>query len=131
MNSMTTTEIINMVIGVSGVVVGIIGIIVGGKALSKTNKIKAKDIIGSSIHQAENITVVNQGTDTYAIMKIAKDITQEELTKVVMRMTEIDQKITDIKAEQDNMPRIHVGKEPPPENREGDLWFQITDDENK
>lgn len=130
MNNMTIVDIINMIIGISGVIVGIIGVIVGGRALSKVNKLEAKEIINSNINQAENITIVNLGSDTYAIMKIAKDITQKELTKVVERMTEIDHRVADIKAEQESMPRIHVGKEPPPENRKGDFWFHIVWEDN-
>ena len=62
------------ILGIAGLAVGIIGVIVGIIGclnLSKANEIKANNITGGTINQAETL-IVNNGVDTYAVIKIAK-----------------------------------------------------------
>ena len=68
----------SLIVGVVGAVVGIIGCL----NLSKANKIAAKCITNSKITQAETL-IVNNGVDTYAVIKIARETTQEELKNIV------------------------------------------------
>ena len=68
----------SLIVGVVGAVVGIIGCL----NLSKANKIAAKCITNSKITQAETL-IVNNGVYTYAVIKIAKETTQEELKNIV------------------------------------------------
>ncbi len=96
--------------GIIGIVVGIIGVItgiIGGKSLTKANKISAKSIQGSNI--ADTISIINNGSDTYAIKKIAKDITKEELSKIAVRFREIDQRLKAVKKDLESQPKIYSG----------------------
>ena len=115
-------------VGIVGVVVSIIGVIVGiigVKSLNKANKITATTISGSTLTQGENVTIINQGSDTYAIMKIAKDVTQAELTAVIQKLGDVKREINDVKNDVNSMTRIHVGKEETANMRNGDLWFEV------
>ena len=103
----------SLIVGVVGAVVGIIGCL----NLSKANKIAAKCITNSKITQAETL-IVNNGVDTYAVIKIAKETTQEELD------------LKELQKQVDEIPRIYSGKEPPPDNlRDGDVYLQLESEE--
>ena len=115
-------------VGIVGVVVSIIGIIVGvigAKSLNKANQITAATISGSTLTQGENVTIINQGSDTYAIMKIAKDVTQAEIAAVMQKLGDVKREINNVKNDVNSMTRIHVGKEKPANMRNGDLWFEV------
>lgn len=101
----------SLIVGVVGAVVGIIGCL----NLSKANKISAKCITNSKITQAETL-IVNNGVDTYAVIKIAKETTQEELKNIVDNLAATTLDLKELKKQVDEIPRIYSGKEPPPDN---------------
>jgi hypothetical protein len=117
------------VIGIVGSIASIIGIplaIIGIKCLAKANKLTAKFICDSSINQAETITIHNHGADTFAIIKIARDTTKEELDSILPRLFESIQNVTEQVA---RMPRTYTGTGPPTEDlmkemRDGDFYLQ-------
>ena len=112
--------LLGLIVGVIGVVVGIIGVC----NLSKANKLKAKNITDSTINQAETL-IVNNGVDTYAVIKIARETTQEELKGITENLTATTLDLEKLRKEIDAMPKIYAGKEPPPANlRNGDIYFQ-------
>lgn len=109
-----------------GIVVSIIGIVVGtigAKSLSVANKTKnsINKVSGSTVNQAQNLTV-NNGLDSYAVIKLAKDVTQEELKEIVKR---IDSDIEKIKKIKDKPPNITYGYGPPTGGKDGDIYIQI------
>lgn len=118
---------IDRIIGIASLVVGIIGVavgIIGCFCLSKANKLRAKGIYNSTINQADTM-IVNNGADTYAVIKIAKDVTQEELRSVTETLSATTLNLEKLKKAIDDMPKIHSGVGPPPENlKDGDLYIQ-------
>lgn len=115
----------SLIVGVVGAVVGIIGCL----NLSKANKIVAKCITNSKITQAETL-IVNNGVDTYAVIKIAKETTQEELKNIVDNLAATTLDLKELKKQVDEIPRIYSGKEPPPDNlRDGDVYLQLESEE--
>ena len=94
--------VLNTVVGIVGIVVGVIGAIIGiigWKSLATATKIKNKIEAGdhSSVQQAQ---VINNGLDAYAVIRLSRETTQEELKKVVedlqpMVWGEFDEIITD------------------------------------
>lgn len=80
-------------LGIIGIVLSVVSIIVGLCAHSKLNKFSARDIKNSTIAQGENVTIINNGTDAYAIVKIAKDVTQEEIKKLAERLESIKEEV--------------------------------------
>lgn len=113
-------------IGVIGIVVGVIGIIVGivgWKSLAASKEIKSKTISNSTINQADTLIVQN-GTDTYAIFKIAKEVTQEELKGIATELEATTLDIAKLKSELEAMPRIYSGTEPPDNVKDGDIYLQ-------
>ena len=112
--------LLGLIVGIIGVVVGIIGCF----NLAKANQIKAKSISGGTINQAETL-IVNNGVDTYAVVKIAKETTQEELKGVIDNLSATTLDLEKLRKEVDAMPKIYSGKEPPPDDlREGDIYVQ-------
>lgn len=83
------STIINTGVGIIGIIVGIIG----WKSLSSATKIKnsIKGVNNSTVQQAQTITV-NNGLDTYAVIKLSQETTQEELTEIVKRINDADYK---------------------------------------
>ena len=115
----------SLIVGVVGAVVGIIGCL----NLSKANKIAAKCITNSKITQAETL-IVNNGVDTYAVIKIAKETTQEELKNIVDNLAATTLDLKELQKQVDEIPRIYSGKEPPPDNlRDGDAYLQLESEE--
>lgn len=77
--------VLNTVVGIVGIVVGVIGAIVGvigWKSLSSATKIKNNIKTGNSsnIQQAQ---VIHNGLDEYAVIRLSRETTQEELKKVI------------------------------------------------
>ena len=105
----------SLIVGVVGAVVGIIGCL----NLSKANKIA----------QAETL-IVNNGVDTYAVIKIAKETTQEELKNIENNLAATTLDLKELQKQVDEIPRIYSGKEPPPDNlRDGDVYLQLESEE--
>lgn len=136
-------NIINTIIGIIGIIVGVIG----GKSLHAAMKLKnvAKDIQNSTIQQAQTITVNNNnGMDTYAVIKLSKETTQEELekivtqinqtknkieqteTKLVQKIAQTETKVAGVEVKIDSLPpipQIHTSNTSPTRTlREGEFW---------
>jgi len=120
-------------LGVIGILVGLIGIIVGiigGRSLyisrSMNNTIKnPKD---STIQQAQTI---NNGLDSYAVIKLSKDTTKEELQSIVSSLAINEKKLGEIEQKMDKSPNIFVGTEEPKDSKEGDLWLHIIEEKKE
>ena len=69
---------LNTLVGVIGIIVGIIG----WKSLSAADKIRnnLNASGGSTIQQAQ---VISNGLDDYAVIRLSRDTTKEELQKIV------------------------------------------------
>lgn len=111
---------IDRIIGIASLIVGIVGVVVGMIGcfcLSKSNKLRAKEIRDSTINQADTM-IVNNGADTYAIIKIAKDVTQEELRSITETLSATTLDLEKLKKDIDDMTKIHFGMGPPPADLE-------------
>jgi len=118
---MTAAEIISIALGVVGIIVGIIGCL----NLSKANKLTSKEITDSTIQQAESITTINYGADTYAMIKIAKDVSKEEMEKIIEQVLKAQNEIEDVRKTVNDIPRIFSGTGDPPSNlKDGDIYLQ-------
>lgn len=124
---------VNTLVGIVGIVVGIIG----WKSLSAATKIKnsARADNNSAIQQAQ---IINNGIDSYAVIRLSRETTQEELQKLIDRLKLItreemddivsqkmeptEQKIDALQETVQKIPRIHISKEKPKELRNGDIW---------
>ena len=114
------TGLLGLIVGVIGVVVGVIGCL----NLSKANNIKAKNITGGTINQAETL-IVNNGVDTYAVIKIAKETTKEELKGIVDDLAATTLDLDKLRKEVEAMPKIYSGEDPVPSNlKNGDIYLQ-------
>lgn len=133
---------LNTIVGIIGAVVGIAGIVVGvigWKSLSAATKIKnsAKADNGATIQQAQ---VIHNGLDDYAVIRLSRETTQEELQKVIAELRpaiweELDdvsekvrinaENVNQLNARIEKMPAIHIGAEEPKESKNGDIWFKI------
>lgn len=113
--------LIGLIASVIGVVVGIIGL----RCLSKANSIKARNITSSSINQAETL-IVNNGPDTYAVIKIAKDVTQQELQGITDSLAATTLDLEKLRKEVEAMPKIYSGSDfSEAENcRNGDIFLK-------
>lgn len=116
--------IFNTAVGIIGIVVGIIGL----RSLSTVNKIRNNtgDVRESTIQQAQTINV-NNGLDTYAIIKLSKQVTQEELAGIVERIISVEDTAISIKQEMDTQPKIQVSSSEPVAAKRGDIWIDIGD----
>ena len=134
---------LNTIVGIIGIVSTIIGIIVGivgGKSLYEATKInnKAKADNGATVQQAQ---IINNGLDSYAVIRLSRETTQAELQKVIdelkpLTWEEIDdvvsekitptfQRLNDLQETVQKIPQIHVSKETPEEAKDGDIWLKI------
>ena len=80
---------ISDVIGIIGIIVGVLGIVLSGigiKCLMIANSNKIQQVKDSNIQQAQ---IINNGLDTYAVIKLTKETTQEELENLIRRLPEI------------------------------------------
>ena len=129
---------INTIVGVIGIVVGIIG----WKSLTTAAKInnKAKADNGASIQQAQ---VINNGLDSYAVIRLSKETTQEEVTKLIEKvqpLTETDverlveektkqtaEKVAKIQRELDGQIKHHIVRDgvKPDDMQEGHIYWTV------
>ena len=126
---------INTGVGIIGIVVGIIG----WKSLSTATKIKntIKADKAATVQQAQ---VINNGLDSYAVIRLTRETTKEELQKAIAdlqplvwedlddmseKVNATNEQVTELTGRIDKMPNIHVGKEPPEHLKNGDIWFSI------
>ena len=112
---------LNTIVGIVGAVVGIIGIIVGLiglKSVSTAIKIK-NSIKADTVQQAQ---VIHNGLDDYAVIRLSRETTQEELKKVIEslqpptweeidsmvteKVKSTDEKLQELKNEVDGIPRL-------------------------
>ena len=132
---------LNTIVGIIGIVVGILGIItafIGGTSLSTAkkmvNKIKASD---NATVYAGNTTIQN-GISEDTVRLISKDLTKEELCRLVIRLIPINtddedcianklargeisaDKLDDALAE---LPSLYYGETEPPASKEGSIWL--------
>ena len=126
---------INTGVGIIGIVVGIIG----WKSLSTATKIKntIKADKAATVQQAQ---VINNGLDSYAVIRLTRETTKEELQKAIAdlqplvwedlddmseKVNATNEQVKELTGRSDKMPNIHVGKEPPEHLKNGDIWFSI------
>ena len=126
---------INTGVGIIGIVVGIIG----WKSLSTATKIKntIKADKAATVQQAQ---VINNGLDSYAVIRLTRETTKEELHKAIAdlqplvwedlddmseKVNATNEQVKELTGRIDKMPNIHVGKEPPEHLKNGDIWFSI------
>ena len=126
---------INTGVGIIGIVVGIIG----WKSLSTATKIKItiKADKAATVQQAQ---VINNGLDSYAVIRLTRETTKEELQKAIAdlqplvwedlddmseKVNATNEQVKELTGRIDKMPNIHVGKEPPEHLNNGDIWFSI------
>ena len=126
---------INTGVGIIGIVVGIIG----WKSLSTATKIKntIKADKDATVQQAQ---VINNGLDSYAVIRLTRETTKEELQKAIAdlqplvwqdfgdmseKVNATDEQVKELTERIDKMPNIHVGKEPPEHSKDGDIWISI------
>lgn len=126
---------INTGVGIIGIVVGIIG----WKSLSTATKIKntIKADKAATVQQAQ---VINNGLDSYAVIRLTRETTKEELQKAIAdlqplvwedlddmseKVNATNEQVKELTGRIDKMPNIHVGKEPPEHLKNGDMWFSI------
>lgn len=126
---------INTGVGIIGIVVGIIG----WKSLSTATKIKntIKADKAATVQQAQ---VINNGLDSYAVIRLTRETTKEELQKVIAdlqplvwedlddmseKVNATNEQVKELTGRIDKIPNIYVGKEPPEHLKNGDIWFSI------
>ena len=126
---------INTGVGIIGIVVGIIG----WKSLSTATKIKntIKADKAATVQQAQ---VINNGLDSYAVIRLTRETTKEKLQKAIAdlqplvwedlddmseKVNATNEQVKELTGRIDKMPNIHVGKEPPEHLKNGDIWFSI------
>ena len=119
MDTQDVCAIINTVVGIIGIIVGIIG----GKALSAANKnrSKIKNANNSTIQQAQ---IINNGLDSYAVIKLSQETTQEELANIIERINNAERKLDETVNNIENSPKIFTRKDSPENPKEGDIWIQ-------
>ena len=112
---------LNTIVGIVGAVVGVIGIIVGLiglKSVSTAVKIK-NSIKADTVQQAQ---IIHNGLDDYAVIRLSRETTQEELKKVIEslqpptweeidsmvteKVKSTDEKLQELKNEVDGIPRL-------------------------
>ena len=120
---------INTGVGIIGIVVGIIG----WKSLSTATKIKntIKADKAATVQQAQ---VINNGLDSYAVIRLTRETTKEELQKAIAdlqplvwedlddmseKVNATNEQVKELTGRIDKMPNIHVGKEPPEHLKNG------------
>ena len=111
---------INTGVGIIGIVVGIIG----WKSLSTATKIKntIKADKAATVQQAQ---VINNGLDSYAVIRLTRETTKEELQKAIAdlqplvwedlddmseKVNATNEQVKELTGRIDKMPNIHVGK---------------------
>ena len=72
---------------------------------------------GSNIINAKDVSIVNNGLDYFAVVKISQNTTKEELDKVIKKITELEK-------EASRGSKIYTSKEEPKDMKNGDIWIQ-------
>jgi len=71
--------------------------------------------------------IINNGMDSYAVIKLSRETTQEELKTVIEQIIEAKSKINNIEEKVNSIPKIISGTEPPDNSigNDGDiyLWY--------
>lgn len=117
---------LNTIVGIVGVIVSVIGIVVGIIGLyNVTTAIKIKNSIkANTVQQAQ---IIHNGLDDYAVIRISRETTQEELKKSIEmvlniqklndenlnnRIDNAEEKLRNLKAEVEEIPRnaFHLEK---------------------
>lgn len=108
--------IINTIVGIVGVIVGI----AGGKSLHTAMKIRnsIKGAQGSTIQQAQIITN-NTGMDEFAVIRLSRETTQEQLKEIVSKLTSVEEKVSNLPPASE----IHVDRvEPTKPLKKNEIW---------
>ena len=137
---MSTT--INTVVGIMGIIVGIIGIIVGivgAQSLSAAQKIKnsIRADGGSVVTQTQ---IYQQGVSEDTIRLIAKDMTKEQMCRLLIHLIPINTDDPDCLGSQlrrgnistdqfeeliSALPNTYYGQKAPPiPSKKGDIWYR-------
>ncbi len=106
------TTIISIIVAITGIIVGAIG----GKSLKEATKIRNEvgNVTDSNLQQAQ---VINNGLDNFAVIRLTRDTTKEELVDIVERLDKrIDSK------------GVHIGTEPPEHGR---IWVDTSEEESE
>ena len=119
------STLMNTAVGVIGIIVGIIGAMSLNEAIKIRNSVKNAE--NSIINQAQKI-IVNNGIDTYAVIKLTKETTKEQLVEVIERLNKVEIQSNVTKNIVEEQPKIFMQKDAPAEARVGDIWFQSIDD---
>ena len=134
---------LNTIVGIVGTVVGIIGIVVGiigAKNLYVANQMNnnAKAGKGSTINQGNTYNYGN-GISEETARLITKDMTKEEMCRLIVRLIPIDTdddncianqlaygnvKADDFETVLAELPTIYYGKKEPTTHRKGNMWFR-------
>lgn len=120
------------VLGIISIFISILGLCISCFCFNKIYKIKANNC---NINQADNLNqshiinnagtlIVENGIDKYAVIKIAKDTTQEELKEIVYNLSATKLDLQELKNQVNSMPKIHVGSNTPTNLKNGDIFFQ-------
>lgn len=127
---------INTAVGLIGIIVGLIGVKNIYDAKKIFNSVKAGD--NANIQQAE---VIYNGLDNYAVIKLSKEATKEELEKVISEMQPLreadleelfmrrisptEKQLMQLKEDFDKQPKISFGREEPTNLTDGDIYIKI------
>lgn len=113
---------LNTGVGIIGIIVGIIG----WRSLRNSIEIKnsINNVNNSTVQQVQTLNL-NNGLDSYAVIKLSKETTKEELVSLVEQINDTYAKISIVEDKIDKQPKIHIGSEKPKESKNGDVWFQI------
>ena len=77
-----------------------------------------------TINQAKTI-IVKEGLDTYAVVKIAKDVTEQELREVVDVLSATVLDVQELSRAMELLPKIHIGKDFPKDAKDGDIFLCV------
>lgn len=132
---------LNTIVGIVGIIVGIIGAVIGvigWQSLAAATEInnKAKAGKGSTINQGNTY---NYGVSEDTVRLITKDMTKEEMCRLIVRLIPVDTdddncianrlaqgkiKADDFEKVLDELPTIYYGKKQPPTHKKGNIWYR-------
>ena len=82
--------IIGIFVGIIGIVIGIIGLYNISYAKKIINKVTLENSSGNIINQAE---VIYNGLESYAVIKLSRETTKEELCEIINRIDRMQKDI--------------------------------------